>query len=52
MSGIGIILCHCDGEILRRVDLRRLTERLAEDPTVQTESEGGGFLKRVRILPA
>lgn len=33
-------------------DRRTVHLTLADDPTVRTESEGRGFLKRVRIMPA
>ncbi len=39
-------------EPMTPADRRLVHLALAEDPTVQTESEGDGFLKRVRILPA
>ena len=39
-------------EPLNPADRRIVHLALAEDPAVQTESEGGGFLKRVRILPS
>ena len=39
-------------EPMNPADRRLVHLALAEDPTVQTRSEGGGFLKRVRISPA
>ena len=38
-------------EPMTPADRRLVHLALAEDPTVRTESEGGGFLKRVRVLP-
>ena len=38
-------------EPMNPADRRLVHMALAEDPTVRTESEGDGFLKRVRILP-
>ena len=39
-------------EPLNPAERRTVHMELAEDPTVETESEGSGFMKRVRILPA
>ena len=39
-------------EPMNPADRRIVHMALAEDPTVETESEGQGFLKRVRISPA
>ena len=39
-------------EPMNPADRRLVHLALAEDPTVRTESEGGGFMKRVRISPA
>ena len=39
-------------EPMNPADRRLVHMALAEDPTVRTESEGEGFMKRVRILPA
>ena len=39
-------------EPMNPADRRLVHMALAEDPTVRTQSEGEGFLKRARILPA
>ena len=39
-------------EPMNPADRRVVHMALADDPAVRTESEGGGFLKRVRIVPS